>query len=91
MSSSYYNHIIKVGFTTPPRNLPQTGNRLTAINAQGQKFDPRLHEALLTAPGEKDLVLEELEKGWMLGDRVIKPTRVKVGNGEPSTPATPAQ
>jgi len=55
---------------------------LTAINAQGQKFDPRLHEALLTAPGEKDIVLEELEKGWMLGDRVIKPTRVKVGNGE---------
>jgi len=57
---------------------------LAPINALGQKFDPRMHEALLTAPGEKDLVLEELEKGWMLGDRVIKPTRVKVGNGEPA-------
>jgi molecular chaperone GrpE len=63
---------------------------LTAITAKGQKFDPRLHEALMTAPGEKDLVLDELEKGWMLGDRVIKPTRVMVGNGEPmqTKPAT---
>jgi molecular chaperone GrpE len=56
---------------------------LSPIDAKGQKFDPHLHEALLAAPGEKDLVLEELEKGWMLGDRVLKPARVKVGNGEP--------
>ena len=55
---------------------------LTPIQTAGQKFDPRLHEALLTAPGEKDMVLEELEKGWMLGERVLKPARVKVGNGE---------
>jgi molecular chaperone GrpE len=55
---------------------------LTPIAAIGQKFDPHLHEALLTAPGEKDMVLEELEKGWMLGERIIKTARVKVGNGE---------
>lgn len=50
----------------------------------GQKFDPKLHEALLMAPGEKDVVLEELEAGYLLGERVIKPARVKVGNGEPA-------
>ena len=54
---------------------------LTPIQAAGQKFDPKIHEALLTAPGEKDMVLEELEKGWMLGERVIKASRVKVGDG----------
>ncbi len=54
---------------------------LEPIETTGQKFDPKIHEALLTAPGEKDMVLEELEKGWMLGERVIKPARVKVGDG----------
>lgn len=55
---------------------------LKIIETRKQKFDPKLHEALLTAPGEKDLILEELEKGYMLGDKVLKAARVKVGNGE---------
>ena len=56
------------------------------ILTTGQKFDPTLHEALLVGPGEKDMVIEELEKGYMLGDKVIKRARVKVGNGEASGP-----
>lgn len=55
---------------------------LRIINTAGQKFDPKIHEALMMAPGEKDLILEELEQGYILGDKVIKPARVKVGNGE---------
>lgn len=55
---------------------------LKEIPTIGQKFDPKLHQALLVAPGEKDTILEELEKGYTLGERVIKPARVKVGNGE---------
>lgn len=51
------------------------------IATVGQKFDPTMHEALLMGPGEKDLVTEELEKGYLLGDRVIKRARVKVGDG----------
>ncbi len=51
------------------------------IAALGQKFDPKLHEALMTGPGEKDMVIEEFEKGYLLGDRVLKPARVKVGDG----------
>ncbi len=51
------------------------------IPTVGQKFDPNMHEALLMGPGEKDLVTEELEKGYLLGDRVIKRARVKVGDG----------
>ncbi|MBU0668093.1 nucleotide exchange factor GrpE [Patescibacteria group bacterium] len=55
----------------------------------GDSFDPNIHEALLTAPGPKDQILEVLEKGYTLENRVIKPARVKVGNGEPETHASP--
>lgn len=55
---------------------------IKSIPTTGQKFDPRLHEALLMAPGEKDIILEELEKGYTLGEKVLKPARVKVGNGQ---------
>lgn len=48
----------------------------------GDQFDHTTQEALLTAPGPKDEVLEVLENGYMLGERVLKPARVKVGNGE---------
>ncbi len=48
----------------------------------GQPMDANLHEPLLTGPGEKDTVIEELEKGYTLGGQVLRPTKVKVGNGE---------
>lgn len=47
--------------------------------SQGDPFDHNLHEALLTGEGEKDTILEVLENGYMLGDRVLKQARVKVG------------
>ncbi len=50
-------------------------------SAVGQHFDPHKHEAVLQGPGEKDTVIEELNKGYMLGDKVIRPAKVKVGNG----------
>lgn len=53
-----------------------------AIESLGTTFDPNIHEALMTGPGEKDKVLEEFEKGYMLADKVLKRARVKVGNGE---------
>lgn len=64
------------------KQLTQTLEKrgLTVIPTTGQKFDPRLHEALLTGPGEKDMILAELEKGYILGEKVIKPARVKVGS-----------
>ncbi len=54
---------------------------LQPIETQGQKFDLNLHEAMMTGPGEKDLILEEFERGYMLGDRVLRPAKVKVGDG----------
>lgn len=57
---------------------------LKMIETEGQKFDPKIHEALMVGPGEKDMILEEFEKGYILGEKVLKPARVKVGNGEKS-------
>lgn len=65
---------------------------LKPIPTLSQKFDPNIHEALMTAPGEKDLILAELEKGYTWNDKTIKRARVTVGNGETPKPSesTPA-
>jgi len=55
---------------------------LAEIEAVGQDFDPILHEAVLYGPGEEGKVIEELQKGYKLHDRVIRPALVKVGKGE---------
>ena len=43
-------------------------------------FDPHVHEALLSQPSEADegTVIEVLQKGYRLGDRVLRPARVVV-------------
>jgi molecular chaperone GrpE (heat shock protein) len=35
-------------------------------------------------PGKKDIVLQEIEKGYKLNDKVIRPAKVIVGGGEES-------
>ena len=52
---------------------------LAEIEANG-KFDPHVHEALLSQPSEADegSVIEVLQKGYRLGDRVLRPARVVV-------------
>jgi len=44
------------------------------------RFDPHLHEALLAQPAEAEsgTILEVLQKGYRLGDRVVRPARVMV-------------
>jgi molecular chaperone GrpE len=44
------------------------------------KFDPHIHEALLSQPSEAEegTVIEVLQKGYRLGDRVLRPARVVV-------------
>jgi len=59
--------------------LEQEG--VTPIEALGKEFDPYVHEAVLREDGEGDVevVVEELQKGYKLHDRVLRPTMVKVG------------
>jgi molecular chaperone GrpE len=53
---------------------------LSEIEAEGA-FDPHVHEALLAQPGEgaeQGAVLQVLQKGYRLGDKVLRPARVIV-------------
>jgi len=55
---------------------------LEEIKAIGEKFNPGLHEAVMQGPGEKDTITEEFEKGFSFKGFAIKPSKVKVGNGQ---------
>jgi molecular chaperone GrpE len=57
---------------------------LAEIETNGQ-FDPHIHEALLSQPSEAEegSVLEVVQKGYRLGDRVLRPARVVVAAAPP--------
>ena len=56
-----------------------------AIPAEGQPFDPSLHEALMQQPSADvpaGSVIQEVQKGYRMYDRVLRPARVIVSCGE---------
>ena len=58
-------------------------NGVEVIEAQGKEFDPNLHQAVMTTDDENydsNIVVEELQKGYKLKDRVIRASLVKVNN-----------
>jgi molecular chaperone GrpE len=58
-----------------------TRNGVEAVDPKGEKFDPMQHEALSTQPAEgveSGTVVEVLQKGYMLGEQLIRPARVVV-------------
>ena len=56
---------------------------LVEVETDGQ-FDPHVHEALVSQPSEQEdgSVIEVLQKGYRLGDRVLRPARVVVSQRE---------
>ncbi|MEP6913017.1 MAG: nucleotide exchange factor GrpE [bacterium] len=51
------------------------------VLAIGERFDPHIHEAVVTEPSddhEPDTVMEEIIRGYRLGDKLIRPALVKV-------------
>ena len=54
---------------------------VTEIEAADAAFDPNLHEAISRVPGPEGRVVEVLQKGYMLHDRVLRPALVQVGDG----------
>lgn len=55
---------------------------LEPIDAVGQPFDPELHEAVETVEGpteDEGKVLEQYTRGYKIGERLLRPARVKVG------------
>jgi len=54
---------------------------LQVIKAEGEQFDPNVHQAVMQeqdSEKEAGVVLRELQKGYMLNDRVLRPTMVSV-------------
>ncbi len=57
---------------------------LTVIDPAGQPFDPELHEAISMQPSEEheaNTVMEVVQKGFQLNERLIRPARVVVSRG----------
>jgi molecular chaperone GrpE len=63
---------------------------VTPVSAVGQMFDPRWHEAMMqeeTTEHPDGTILEELRKGYRLGDRVLRPALVKVAHNSTASPS----
>ena len=74
-----YNVIIKQLLDT----LQKEG--LEQIKVRGEVFDPNLHDAVMQTPTEEypeNTIIEELQKGYMLGDRVLRAALVNVATNE---------
>jgi molecular chaperone GrpE len=61
------------------------GLGLQPVEAMGQLFDPHFHEAVATEKSEEhepDTVVQELARGYRLGERLLRPAMVKVATKE---------
>jgi len=68
------------------------GEGLQVIEAQGKPFDPLLHEAVMqeeTTEYEDGHIIAEFQKGYRLGDRVLRPSLVKVAKRPPKEEEAP--
>lgn len=57
---------------------------LKSLNVVGEKFNPTKHEAVQVIESKKDspdIIIEQVEKGYMLKDRIIRPAKVIVSKG----------
>jgi len=58
-------------------------NGVEVVDPKGEKFDPTKHEALSTQPvegTESGVVVEVMQKGYALGDQLVRPARVVVSS-----------
>jgi molecular chaperone GrpE len=58
-----------------------TNSGLEVIETEGTA-DPNMHEVVTAIPGEQDQIMEVIEVGYKVGDKVIRPAKVVVGNGQ---------
>ncbi len=58
---------------------------VTRINAVGKPFDPNYHEAVYTKKDDnvdEDIIIEEVQAGYMLNDELLRPTKVVIAKKE---------
>ena len=61
------------------------------IETTGERFDPNRHEALFEVPDETvptGTVVQQVETGYMIGERVLRPAKVGVSRGGPKAEAS---
>jgi len=59
------------------------------IEPLGEKFDPNFHEVMFEAPSPEyaeGMILQVIEAGYVLNDRLLRPARVGVSKGSPEAP-----
>lgn len=70
------------------RSMQKHGVKL--IEAEGQKFDPHRHQAVFEIPNTEvpeGTVLQVMQAGFAIGERVLRPAMVGVSKGGPKSPA----
>lgn len=71
-----------------------TKHGVVRIEAEGQPFDPALHEAMAQAPDDSvapNTVIDEMQKGYKLRDRLLRPSRVVVAKPSEASDAGPGE
>ena len=66
---------------------------LKSLESEGKPFDPNFHQAVMqqeTAEHPENTVLKEMQKGYILHDRLIRPAMVIVSKGAPKSSDSPA-
>jgi len=79
LDESHWTEGIRLIYNKLKATLEAQG--LTEIKAQGEPFDPRLHQAVMQEEGEEGVVLRETQKGYKFKERVLRPSLVIVGKG----------
>ena len=72
---------VRLTLSAMERKVTELG--ASRIPVMGQRFDPRVAEAVdvvpVDEPAQDDVVVEEIQSGYRIGDRVLRPARVRVG------------
>lgn len=74
------NNFIK-GIEQIQKQLVKITENYGLIPISHESLNPHHHEIISSIPGEQDKIIEVIEQGYMLDERVLKPSKVVVGNG----------
>ncbi len=66
------------------------GEGVLPIHALDEQFDPRLHEAVMYVPSEKEenCIVEEIQKGYVINDMLLRASKVKIAKNMQETKQT---
>lgn len=77
-------HDASEGFSVSIKQFQQAlkDEGVEKIETEEKQFDPHIMECVQMEKGEEGKVLEEIRAGYKMGDKVLRPSQVKVGQGK---------